>query len=279
MPNHIRNRLTFEGEQSKIDELKAKFSTHYPETQATSFDGDLTFEKDGGYGWLAKDGTFKFRQEGGEIVQVDKMADGYTPWMEEAWTRFPDFGKVIEMPESLASTTSDGLIMFIENPFSQRDIISNFVKAIQSHDLESVENLAKGIVNLKKYGHATWYNWSIENWGTKWNSYDCEAKGDNVFEFDTAWNGVPKLIFAIAQAFPEVKITYEYSDEDTSSNCGIYVFEGGFQAKDKIFENGSKEAYEHAFKLRPEYAENYVLVDGNYQYKEDSEEEKETEAV
>lgn len=43
-----------------------------------------------------------------------------------------------------------------------------------------------------------WYGWNLENWGTKWNSYefDLKAEDDNNLhvQFDTAW-GTPQPIW------------------------------------------------------------------------------------
>jgi len=116
-------------------------------------------------------------------------------------------------------------------------------------------------------GAKTWYDWHIKNWGTKWNSYSCKKESDNVFTFETAWAGVPELIELISKEFPTVKFIYEYSDEDTGSNCGIVVYEKGV-CLPTVLENGSKEAYELAFKLRPEYKADYKLVGNEYEYVE-----------
>ena len=46
--------------------------------------------------------------------------------------------------------------------------------------------------NLEKHGHKTWYDWCVNNWGTKWDvgDDDCTVKVDaNTIEasFDSAW--------------------------------------------------------------------------------------------
>lgn len=268
MPNHIRNRITITGDQLTIDELKSRFSTHYEETQATSDDGDLTFKKGDNYGWLAKDGSFTIRDYKGNNIKVDAVPDGYEPLMEPAWTRFPDFNKVIPMPEELEGTVYDGLVMFVENPFSVMSPIENLIKAFEAHDEDSIKNFCKAIRNIRKYGHATWYSWAVENWATKWNAYECREVEGNVFEFDTAWSGVVKIISKIAESFPSLRIVYEHSSEDTGYNCAVYVFESGMQVSSTVLDGGSKEAIELAFKLRPEIADDYELVGDNYQYKE-----------
>lgn len=43
----------------------------------------------------------------------------------------------------------------------------------------------------EKYGKNNWYDWSLDNWGTKWNAYNFKLvkEDDNNLhiEFDTAW--------------------------------------------------------------------------------------------
>ena len=43
-------------------------------------------------------------------------------------------------------------------------------------------NQYRQYMNMKIYGHPTWYDWCCENWGTKWNSMHGDA-----YSFDTAW--------------------------------------------------------------------------------------------
>lgn len=231
MPNHIKNRITLSGDAETIAEMLAQFSTNYPECQQTSFDGELIFKKDSAYGWLSPDGSFSFRKDG-NIEKVESMPVGWTPCMEPAWTRFPDFKKVIPPP----------------NDDAYNDIPS--------------QEVAQSSPNW-------WLKWNTANWGTKWNSYDCEKLDGDVWQFDTAWSPVPSIIAEIAKRFPKVNITYEYSSEDIGEVCGLITFVYGTPCVRTQFEGGSKEAYELAFKLRPDRADDYELVDGNYKYKED----------
>ena len=51
---------------------------------------------------------------------------------------------------------------------------------------------AKRAEMVKKYGHASWYDWNIANWGTKWDL--CEVNKTRIdantiqLNFDTAWS-------------------------------------------------------------------------------------------
>lgn len=57
----------------------------------------------------------------------------------------------------------------------------------------------KYIDNIEKYKFSTWYDWRIENWGTKWNVDDEVSvidTGNNEYEilFDTAWDLPNKIM-------------------------------------------------------------------------------------
>jgi hypothetical protein len=83
--------------------------------------------------------------------------------------------------------------------------------------------------NLKKYGHADWYSWRCENWGTKWNACNVCAKSpnSNSISFDTAWSAPHPIIEKLTQLFPDVEIEHKWADEDWGSNCGYcYAYDG-----------------------------------------------------
>lgn len=123
------------------------------------------------------------------------------------------------------------------------------------------------------YGAHNWYDWSIANWGTKWNSYGHGipqyTRGNPsrvVFEFDTAWNFPYPVIMEIARQNPHLRIIALFADEDTGYNCGRLVFENGEIESEEFPTGGSKDAYELAFLLRPHCAADFQYIDGEYQY-------------
>ena len=139
---------------------------------------------------------------------------------------------------------------------------------LQFPDFEKIIPMPKEVKDT--YGDSGlkpgWYVWSCNNWGTKWNSYDCEKLDENVFVFDTAWNSVPGLVEKMSKVFPEIQFNYKYADEDTGYNVGHYIYKNGDIIYKYLPEGGSKEAYEFAFELRPYHKERYKLVDGEYEY-------------
>lgn len=115
----------------------------------------------------------------------------------------------------------------------------------------------KYIYNLEHYGHLTWYQWSIDNWGTKWNSFHynsysgeerkipCFVSENTPFiMFDTAWSSVPKIITELSKLIPDIVIDYWWADEDTGCNVGHQTFLNGGITFEDIPEKVSKEAYE-----------------------------------
>lgn len=127
---------------------------------------------------------------------------------------------------------------------------------------------AEEVAELEKIGCPTWYEWGIKNWGTKWNAYDQEEISPNKIKFETAWNGVVALMTELSKRFPDVTFTYEYADEDTGYNVGTGFIKDGV-SRVQALDKGSPQAYELAFKLMPDRAENYVLIDGKYTYKDE----------
>lgn len=52
--------------------------------------------------------------------------------------------------------------------------------------------------NLKTYGFKNWYDWSIANWGTKWNCYEFEWVTEKKCTFLTAWSPPDPILQALA---------------------------------------------------------------------------------
>ena len=121
--------------------------------------------------------------------------------------------------------------------------------------------------NILNYGATDWYDWSIQNWGTKWNAHETEID-DNVIWFNTAWSPVPELIEKLSSMFPENTFEYDFSEEQICVLCGEFEFENGDCTREIIFEEGSKEAYEKGFEFWPGTKKYYKFdkKTNNYQY-------------
>lgn len=206
-----------------------------------------------------------------------------------------DFNKLIPMPESLnieeGSRTRQGLKLYQEFMQERTAVIQSSMsqaqkeKALTELDRKWHSRKAEDRVtwklgeqaynNLQKYGHTTWYSWCNQNWGTKWNSYQCCPlwDDDDTMSFLTASSAVPNLIKKLSAKYPEQTITYCWADEDVGNNVGELLLKGGEIIEDHTPIPGSREAYEMASDiLGIDLAEFglYLNKDGsNYEYQDE----------
>ena len=220
-----------------------------------------------------------------------------------------DFNKIIPMPESIknmeSSTRVPTYINLFLNSIKKTDEFKKYIPIIVSigenyigmKDDEFKEKLKEiaeekdwkgkkrfdseqavldygrmALDNILNYGVVDWYDWSIRNWGTKWNARETVIE-DNVILFDTAWSPVPELMRKLSSMFPENLFEYDFSEEQIWVLCGEYDFEKGDCRKEIIFDEGSKEAYEKGFELWPD-SKRYYKFDkkkNTYYYIEDFE--------
>ena len=138
------------------------------------------------------------------------------------------------------------------------------------------------ITNKKLYGEKDWYEWSIANWGTKWNAChnDYDERTPNETKFDTAWSDVRKLICELSKLYPKNIFYYDYSEEQIGIYTGSASFQNGEVLSNVEYKDLSKEAYEHSFKLWGESVKDWFEFDdkeNTYKLKEQSEDEEEME--
>ena len=59
---------------------------------------------------------------------------------------------------------------------------------------------------IKLYGHNNWYEWALDNWGTKWGCYDNEYDRDvntELYSYTTAWSPLDmELLDMLAKDIP-----------------------------------------------------------------------------
>jgi hypothetical protein len=93
-------------------------------------------------------------------------------------------------------------------------------------DTTSPVNLADKGKNkelIEKYGSDNWYDWRVDNWGTKWGDYELTTseitKAYNEeqwyinFNYTTAWSpGENELANAICKHFPKLKAMIQYEE-------------------------------------------------------------------
>lgn len=168
------------------------------------------------------------------------------------------FDKVIPMPKDLeiesgSSGEAGMMFLFLEskddlfklkinrvfhslNPFHSdiyrdkrfEEIEDNFEKYKEDPEfVESIELGKKYISNYDKYGHATWYEWCSDKWGTKWDLSAFQSNEDTMI-FETAWGFAGNVILELSNKYPDVIFKCEYADEGIIENSGsVSIRDGG----------------------------------------------------
>ena len=218
MPNHVANHIKFTGEPQRIKEVL-------------------------------------------EAIKNDEIGIGSI-----------DFNKIIPMPDGLeieaGSKTDRGLKAYkdfvdvLTFAGANKDIdLLNIPEEKENIFLEQRKDIAEedwklgrqAYKNILQHGAPTWYEWSISNWGTKWNAYSCSkfegtSEECNKIFLNTAWSAPHQVINKLAKMYPDLEIEHEWADEDFGQNLGRRIFKDGKEF-DLYIPEIDKEAYELAMKV------------------------------
>jgi len=201
-----------------------------------------------------------------------------------------DFNKIIPMPSVLHNMSSPPRVVSEAEYKKEMELLKAKKKDPSLiTDVEKLCGLTHSITQkmynsyMRKYGAADWYEWSCNNWGTKWNAYSqfkdemLDTNSGNVqtaIIFDTAWSTPYPVIEKLHEMFPSINIELRYADEDASSNTGIIKFKPDQCSEIYNPDNGSDEAWKLYFELHPGMEDEFVKnKKGEYVYKEDIEDE------
>ena len=155
-----------------------------------------------------------------------------------------DFNTIIPMAPELQSTTCEGrcetlaklLTGGIDLDPKPGDMLgrlqlSNAVRTLKENAMDGLKSdehfgtFIQMLRNYRNHGALTWYDWSSEHWGTKWNAYDV-AEGEGEVRFDTAWSPPHPIISRLAMQFPDAVVEHLWASEDTGSELGRRTYRG-----------------------------------------------------
>lgn len=186
----------------------------------------------------------------------------------EGEDQFIDFNKVAPIPKELVGTQSPVRIISQEEYDKQEEKIAKGEISENEKNFGLSRGLTKEVAEEYKtrFGHADWYNWQLDNWGTKWNAYDQFESDENCIEFNTAWSTPFELLINLSKMFPEVTFEVRYADEDLGYNVGEYTLLNGFEIEQNIPQGGSIEAIMLAMDIKGDidyYLGDYLCYDTN----------------
>lgn len=156
-----------------------------------------------------------------------------------------DFNKIIPMPPELSiefcSLGELGHAIVTENHDALRTAFLTY--QLNGHRPTSIDEMIEWVNafnpeviqlghqyqdNIDKFGFATWYQWNIHHWGTKWNASEGTVFLDESgirFTFFTAWAPPHRALAALSKLWPDIDIENQYSQpgsEDTPMGGAFY---------------------------------------------------------
>lgn len=175
-----------------------------------------------------------------------------------------DLDKLIPMPKSLdivSGSTSDSsygaycylagkdtperkrFLSTYENNKEPGETVEQFLARVDGDEFMPSLALGKQIAeNLRLYGVPTWFEWRIEHWGTKWNTWGGALLEDGIV-FYTAWScPVPALLELSKHLANEM--TVMYSEEGDPAMTTVLTIDHGevvFSAEEVAEPEGDEE--------------------------------------
>lgn len=178
------------------------------------------------------------------------------------------FQKFSPMPEELSKVSSPVRIVSQEEYDETKSELEKKLangEVVWQNTTPITEEMQKDYNS--KYGADNWYDWSVRNWGTKWDAYDGYKLSDDTIWFLTAWATPFNAILTLSEKFPNVNISVEYADENMGCNVGYYEFEGGKLCAEDILENNSEQAIKKSIEILGD--EEYYLTEYIYDMSQD----------
>lgn len=88
---------------------------------------------------------------------------------------------------------------------------------LEQHNPDVLANARRAARAIAETGYRDWYHWSIDQWGTKWNSYEfcvvSDAPCRYEFVFDTAWSFPEPIFRQLAILYPSLIFAVKCIDE------------------------------------------------------------------
>ena len=180
MPNWCQNEITVSGDEDKLEEFKEYCYGEWYHGKC----GDQTI-------WV-----------------VNKVRQHFS------------FRSILPMPKEIEHTGSPVRI------YDTQEELDEYIK--EYYGSEKAENFyGKQIVAQamtreyasyleRTYGADNWYDWSTENWGTKWDASEPYLQDDGWmlrYEFDTAWCPPEPIHAFLVDKFPDVTISWFFRED------------------------------------------------------------------
>lgn len=236
MPNYVTNIISLHGDPKQIKQL----------LDQVAFEGHP--------------GTFDFNK----VVPMPASLDITEGTIKEdavnAYISATNPGNRSELSPVGKLKLGDHALLYVEAKKAMRFGLPNtrlkdseIKELAQRHQLASPEALValgkQYVDNVHEHGAATWYDWRINNWGTKWNNEPDDLmvnEKDSSLHFLTAWSAPIPIVEELSHQHPELSLSISWADEDLGQNVGQATFQNGELIYEYMPEPGGREALELA---------------------------------
>lgn len=148
-----------------------------------------------------------------------------------------DFTKFHPMPEALRGTRSPAVSSPEPHP-NWIEMVKNGEMTKERYDelvAEKVADYEAGQKAKAETGFTDWYNWAVNNWGTKWAptitnvslTTDSDEPSVDIW-YETAWSPCDGLIAKMSEAFPHLTFLVSVTEE-ADHYFGASLFRNGVQ--------------------------------------------------
>ncbi len=220
MPNYCSNTLIVEGSKKDIAKFKKQAKGDF-EVLIKKEDIDKEIKN------LLNPKDFIDNLE--EFVRLSKMSksdilskefnykeDKYGNWGHEPSDL--KFNNFVPMPLELENTRSPMIAISEKEYKKQEEAIKNNKLTKQQRAFGVSRCLTRKLIKeyKTKFGADNWYDWNVNNWGTKWDvdaTLQNETENTLEYTFDTAWSPPVDWLRKVAKQFPKLTFTMNYKEE------------------------------------------------------------------
>ena len=248
MPNHVTSKLTLTGPAQQIYYFVGMHIVNHPPQEQKRWDGTTYIEP--AYRSFDFNTVIPMPASLDGVEDSSRMKDA----VEFLTGKSPEELQLAKNPKDRHALQALGFRdMFRKNDSPEKQAEDKRIREAQLRP-EDIEMGHRAIAAIEECGHPTWYGWSIENWGTKWNSYDFEelesSPGRYEFKFDTAWSVPEPVLSELAKRYPDIKFEIVSFDEGWNFAARGWS-EGGELFLDHL--DANDELYEEVYGVPPEH--------------------------
>ena len=179
MPNYCLNRLTLEGTPKDVAELLAFIKGEHSDFDFNNVIPIPPSIED------TQRGSVSFASEAACHYLNDKTINTHMQWLID------------------------------KNQLAEDEITAAITRWIEEKRID----IALGyriIENRRQFdGCGDWYEWCVENWGTKWTACEADVDG-NVITFETAWAPCSPIVEKLSELYPKITMEYCYFEPGIS---------------------------------------------------------------